>query len=116
MRVNVNEIFTKGGKPLHDFLDYCVRSIQMDLLFIFLVGEDRWIPSGAKAVALYYNFCAPNAPGRVSAVKTLPPYDVRLREAIQPLAAHQNGLKGLPAGQNGPLPPLPAKYLFDRVV
>ena len=100
VRNDINEVFTKGGKPLIDFLDYCVRSIQMDPVFLFLVREYRNGPTPAKAVALYEMFCAPNAPARISAQTVLPPYDVRLREAIILLTPSF----------------LPAKYLFDSVV
>ena len=49
MRTDINEVFSKGGKPLIEFLDYCVRSIQMDLVFMFLVREYHNGPTAAKA-------------------------------------------------------------------
>ena len=104
---NINEFFGRGGKPLLDFLDYCVRSIQMDLVFLFLVREYRDSRTAAKAVALYDMFCAPNAPGRISVGHALPPYDVRLRETIRPLAMN--------LAQSSTPPLSPPKYLFDSL-
>jgi hypothetical protein len=104
-RIDINELFAKGGKPLIDFLDYCVRSVQTDPLFLFLVQEYRNGPTARKAVALFEIFCARDAPGRTSAAKALPLYDARLAEMMRPLTA-----------QNGAAPVLlPPKYLFDSV-
>ena len=117
MRTDINEVFSKGDKPLIEFLDYCVRSIQMDLVFMFLVREYHNGPTAAKAAALYDLFCAPNAPGRLSVREVLPPYDVRLREAISLLTRSTPVSDTDPALQTDFGPPLlPAKYLFDSVV
>ena len=118
MRTDINEVFSKGDKPLIEFLDYCVRSIQMDLVFMFLVREYHNGPTAAKAAALYDLFCAPNAPGRLSAHRILPPYDVRLWKAMRPLTLKSTLPDGTDsAAQTGFCPPLlPAKYLFDSVV
>ena len=94
----MNATFDHGGKPLIDFLDYCVRSIQTDPLFLFLVREYRNGPTAAKARALFELFCARTAPGRISVARSLPPYDLRLEKSLQP-----------------PAPALPPKYLFDFV-
>jgi hypothetical protein len=102
---DIYQIFSKGGRPLLDFLDYCIRSIEVDALFIFLVSEYRNGATRSKAVALYDLFCAPDAPARVSATKALPPYDFRLRETIRPLKAAD-----IAAGA------LPPRYLFDFLV
>jgi hypothetical protein len=97
-RSQLYEIFARGDRPLIDFLDYSVRSIQSDLLFMFLIRDYQGIPSAAKAVALYDMFCAPQAPGRISSRTLLPPFDSRLAKAVTPLTG--SGL-------------LPPKYLFD---
>jgi hypothetical protein len=97
---DIDEVFAKGGRPLIDFLEYCVRSIQMDPVFLFLVRDYRYGPTAAKAIALYRMFCAPSAPGRISLTSVLPPYDCRLQESIRELE-----LKAL----------LPPKYLFDWI-
>src|SRR5437762_12064592 len=76
-RVDIDEVFSKGGRTLIDFLDYSVRSIQMDPVFIFLVREYHTGPTVAKAVALYDLFCAPDSQGRISCLNSLPPKDMR---------------------------------------
>ena len=116
-RIDMNELFSKGGKPLIDFLDYCVRSVQMDPLFLFLVQEYRNSPTAAKAVALFEIFFAPGAPGCTTAARVLPLYDARLTEIMRLLRT--NWLESQGAGmtaQNVYTPVLlPAKYLFDSV-
>ena len=97
-RSQLYEIFARGDRPLIDFLDYSIRSIQPDLLFMFLVRDYQSIPSAPKAVALYDMFCAPGAPGRISSRTLLPPFDLRLAKAITPLIGSTL---------------LPPKYLFD---
>ena len=53
MPLDFDVIFSRGGKRLIDFLDYSVRSVEMDALFIFLVEEYRRHPTTPKAVTLY---------------------------------------------------------------
>ena len=116
--LDLGKILTQGGKSLLDFLNYCVRSIEMDPLFIFLVQEYRNAPTVGRAVALYDIFCAPNAVGRVSAEKTIPPYNVGFAELMRPLKMNWTRLQtsrltAVPC----PVPPvLPPKYLFDTIV
>lgn len=86
MAVNVGEVFARGGKGLIDLLEFCVISVRMDPVFVFLAGEFRTLPTARGAVALYELFCARDAPARLSALRALPPYDLRLPAAIRPLA------------------------------
>jgi hypothetical protein len=101
MAADLHEIFQRGGKALVDLLEYCVRSMQTDIVFSFLVREYRIHPTAAKALALYEMFCAADAPARIAAPRAFPPYAMRIHAAVQPLL------------QN---PTLPPKYLFDFIV
>jgi len=138
--VNVGEVFARGGKGLIDLLEFCVISVRMDPVFVFLVGEYRTHPTAPGAVALYELFCARDAPARVSALRALPPYDLRLSAAARPLAeslertrdardaeaeaaaAEETGEDGggpgvvAPSGVLPPPPLFPARYIFDEVV
>ena len=115
--LDVADVFRRGGKGLIDLLEFCVRSVRTDAVFLFLVGEYRTIPTAAKAVALYDLFCAPHAPARVSASDALPPFNqyvalavTKLREGLE-LAA---STAWAPPAERVPAP-LPAKYLFDDI-
>src|SRR5215204_1999155 len=116
MSLNLDAIFEAGGKRLIDFLDYSVRSGQMDALFLFLVGEYRRSPTTAKAVMLYDLFCARDAPARVSAHQFLPPRNVQLDALVRPARAHWIQAQVRMAQCAPPLPVfLPPKYLFDAI-
>lgn len=134
MAADLNEIFRRGGKPLIDLLEYCVRSARVDPVFVFLAGEYRALPTAAKAVALYHNFCAPGAPARLAAPRALPPYDLSLPAAVRLL--EESRREPRPEPEDAPTPvesdggpptaddlrgeeaprPLPARYLFDALV
>jgi hypothetical protein len=85
---DLNAIFNRGGKRLIDFLDYSVRSAQMDALFVFLVGEYQRNPTNVRAVTLYDFFCAPGAPARVSAEEFLPPRNLQLEMSLRRARVH----------------------------
>ncbi len=85
MAVDLNATFSSGGRPLIDFLEYCVLSIQMDPVFCYLARDFKSLPSATKAVALYEAFCAPTTPARISCHKLLPPFDRRILNDIDPL-------------------------------
>jgi hypothetical protein len=116
--INIGEIINRGGRELIDFLDYCVRSVQMDPLFLFLVREYRNHPTTPKAVTLYEIFCAPDAPARTSDPSVLPPLDLRIETAIRPLKMNLTRVQAAQFGASDPPPPLllPAKFLFDFIV
>lgn len=84
MPVDVNRIFDRGGRELIDLLEFCVLSVQMDPLFVFLVGEYRSAPTADKAQTLYELFCAVGAPARISPHHLLPPKDFRLPQTLAP--------------------------------
>lgn len=114
MALDLNKVFDRGGKPLIDLLDYCVRSTQMDPLFVFLVRHYRTFPSVPRAVALYEIFCVPGAPARLSVPEALPPLDLRIQAALQPWQASVR--PSPPSTTSGAAPRLlPPKYLFDSI-
>lgn len=84
MPVDVGVIFRRGGRDLINLLEYCVYSVQMDPLFLYLVSEYRLAPTTDKALALYELFCAADAPARISLRGELPPKDFRLPQALGP--------------------------------
>lgn len=116
MPTDIDEIFTRGGKPLIDLQDYAVRAVQTDLLFICLVREYREHPAASKAVALFDIFCARQAPARLSVPEILPPVNLQVEAAIRPLALNfaqvQAGLTGATVAPPLMLPP---KFLFDAI-
>lgn len=115
---DIDAIFRCGGQALIEFLEYCVRSVETDAVFAFLVREYRGSPTDHKALALYEMFCAATAPARISAQEALPPTDVRLKVAIQPLQERRNLIGSLQGKPPELIPPsiLPAPYLFDFLV
>lgn len=123
MAVEIDEVFRRGGKGLIDLLEYCVISVQLDPVFVFLAGEYRAQPSALKALALYDAFCAPAAPARVSARHALPPYDLLLSSTIVPVRENvERASRQVEEGtgedsEAEPRTPLliPARYLFDDV-
>src|SRR4051812_20378528 len=118
MAIDVQETFERGGKELLQLLDYCVRSIQMDPLFLFLVRDFRLAPTLPKAVALYEIFCAPKSLGRISVEESLPPRDFRLQEALRPLRLNWTRVEAtrLFDEENRVPAILPPRQLFDFVV
>lgn len=116
MAIDIDDVFTRGGKELIDLLDYAVRSVRTDLLFIFLVHEYRQMPTTPKACALYDFFCAPLAPARVSAAELLPPVNPHLAVTMRPLQINLAAVTAAQAGGTAMPPPfLPAKFLFDAL-
>jgi hypothetical protein len=118
--VEIQQLFRVGGKQLIDLLDYCVKSMQMDPLFLFLVQEYRNAPTALKAVALYDLFCAAQAVAKVSAAEALPPFNGRMQEVIMPIKVSIGALPPVPANPDSQSQEirrliLPPKYLFDSV-
>ena len=114
MAIDLHDVFERGGKPLINLLDYCVRSVQLDPVFVFLVRHYRNFPSVPRAVALYEIFCSPAAPARLSVPEVLPPLNLRIQAALQPWQASLR--LSLELSRNGATPRLlPPKYLFDSI-
>jgi hypothetical protein len=114
MPIDLDDIFTRGGKRLIDVLNYCVRSVQMDPVFAFLVEEYRLSPSQTKAVALYDMFAAPGAPARINAAALLPPRELALQIVIENLRRPQPRLDSTEIGPLRLQVP-PGKYIFDAL-
>jgi hypothetical protein len=130
MTVDVDLLIRRGGRPLVDILNYCVCSINVDAMFLFLVHEYRVAPTTDKAVAVYEVFCAPAAPARISIENNLPPKDPRILHAIAPYAnAYRAPDPPTPSQSEGPSQSeessdapwlgnrmlLPPKYFFDSL-
>jgi len=114
--IDIDAIFARGGERLIALLDYGVRSVQPDLLFVFLVEEYRQHPTTPKAIALYDVFCAPQAPARLSASEMLAPFSLQMETAMRPL--RQNLAQVETARTKATARPpliLPPKYLFDAL-
>ena len=116
MPVDLDEIFSRGGKELIDLLDYAVRAVKPDLLFVFLVQEYRLLPTAPKVVALYDIFCAPQAPARLSAAEMLPPASLQMDVAVRLVRLNLSQVEAARAGASV-APPLilPPKFLFDAI-
>lgn len=116
MPIDIDEIFTRGGKRLIDLLDYAVRAVQTDVLFVFLVREYREHPTTPKAVALFDIFCTPQALARLSVSEILPPLNLQIGAAMRPLRLNLAQVQATRA-EATVAPPLilPAKFLFDTI-
>lgn len=129
MAVDLREVFRRGGRGLIDLLDYAVKSMQTDVVFVCLVDVYRLDPTVARALALGEVFCAPTAPLRLKGAEVvLPPRDGRLEGTLSPLrqalarqalATPTSEGEGQDEGDARPaivVPPRLPKYLFDFVV
>jgi hypothetical protein len=110
MPIDIDQVFSRGGAELIELLNYCVRSVQMDPIFGFLVDEYRLCPTAPKAVALYDVFLAPEAPARINAAALLPPREQSLQVVIQ------NFRSGLAPSVTAKPKIQPGKFVFDALV
>src|SRR5438105_2726957 len=81
-------LIARAEHDLMNLIVYCVRSIQMDPVFLCLVQDYRTSPTVAKAVALYDLFCVPNGLARLSTQEVIPPMNLRIQSAIRPFREH----------------------------
>jgi hypothetical protein len=111
--MDVLETLDRRSKGTLDFLDYCVRAMQLDPLFVFLAQEYRINPTIPKAVALFHTFCAPVAPAKVS----IEPDHERMQHLMRPITVSWTRMQAAlvfgPGNAAPPIPPPPA--LFDSV-
>ena len=125
--IKIEEIFSGGGRDLINLLEYSVLSINVDLLFVYLVREFRVRPSAAAAIALHDLFCCSDSPARVSCEAALFPKDARLTQAISPYRASSpdaSSVSALPRDSSDQhakttrfeAPLLPPRYIFDSLV
>lgn len=124
MPVDIEAVFTTGGRGLVEFLQHCVMATELDPIFVFLAREYRTIPTRDKAIALFDMFCAEGALARISPLPLLPPRNLGLVQAIASLRkvpmpavpASVETTEETPKEVARPIPPpvvLPPKYLFD---
>jgi hypothetical protein len=111
--MEVLETWDRRSAGMLDFLDFCVRSMQMDPLFVYLVQEYRANPTVPKAVALFHTFCAPAAVAKVS-VNT---DDPQIQNAMRPITVSWTRMQAaLVFGPGNGAPPLsPPASIFDRL-
>jgi hypothetical protein len=105
MALNLDSMMDRGGRRLLDLLEYCIRSVQIDPVFLFLVRDYRLAATPAKALVLYESFCQPRALARLSVHEALPPYNLRFEAGMRQLIARP--------GQAGSA--LAPRELFDGV-
>ena len=116
--VDITEILERGGAPRHAFLRYCVLSMNMEPMFVFLAQEYRLRPGHAAALALFDVFCARQASARLRAYELLPPRELLVEAAIAGIRAQWTQMQS-------PEPPdeasairlaTPSRNLFDAIV
>jgi hypothetical protein len=127
--IDFDDVLTRGGDELIQFLHFCVYSVEPAPLFVALAKEFRFRPTIPSALVLYENFCAEGAPVRVRADAVLPPLDKRLEQMVSRLrqevrlfeAAALSPPPAEGADSSGerrrkPSAPAPVLFLFDHVV
>ena len=92
--VAITEVLTRGGAPRIALLRYCVMSVTMEPVFVFLTQEYRLRPTHVAALALYDVFCAPDAPARIKAGDALPPRNLGLVAAARSIRQQWDYLQG----------------------
>ena len=142
MAIQLEQVFSAGGRPLIELLSHCAFSINTDALFLYLVREFRFRPEASAAIALHDVFCATNSPACIHDKSLIAPRDWRLSSEIEPLrnavtAAPGTGKQEIDSPveesaieeesrpqamedesdgpEETPPPPLPSVLLFDRL-
>ena len=140
MPIQVDQVFSQGGRALVDLLIHSVLSINTDVLFLYLVREYRFRPDTPSAIALYDVFCHPQSRARISETSLLAPKDLRLSQSVESLRRALEAARQVPhvaetslseatgsdvtgdheadtaeSSPVAPVIPLPPRYLFDAV-
>jgi hypothetical protein len=110
MAIDLEQVFAGGGKELIDVLNYCVRGVQIDPVFLFLVQEYRLAPTASRAIALYDMFIGLDAPARIAAGDLLPPRELGLQRLIEGWRPAKQAAIA-PANSNSG----PGKFIFDSL-
>lgn len=115
--VDLWKILDRGGAERLALLRYCVLSVTMEPLFVYLVQEYRYRPAHAAALALFDVFCAQQAPARLRAYELLPPRALRVQAAIAAVRAQwaQMQLAESPPEDTAVRIATPARTLFDEI-
>jgi hypothetical protein len=116
--VDIEDLLNRGGAGRIALLRYCVMSIRMEPIVVFLAQEYRYRPSHAGALALFDLFCDEHAPARLEAYELLPPRQLGLRAALARVRAQWNQMKSPAPEDEEELIAVttPARDLFDAVV
>ena len=115
--VDITEILMKGGEQRIALLRYCVISMAIEPVFVFLAQEYRLRPTHAAALALYDVFCARDALARIKALDALPPRNLQLHATVQSIREQWTQLQSPPHADDRPDVAItaPHRNLFDRV-
>ena len=115
--MDLTEILTTGGEQRVALLRYCVMSVAMEPVFVFLAQEYRLRPAHAGALALYDIFCARDAVARIGVLEALPPRNLQLQAAIESIREQWTQLQSQPQADEHPGVAItsPHRNLFDRV-
>jgi hypothetical protein len=115
--VDIGEILLRGGEERVALLRYCVMSVTLEPVFVFLTHEYRLRPTHGAALGLYDVFCAPEAPAKVQALSALPPRNLRLSAAALSIRQQWTRLQSSeePADGSSVWMSIPHKDLFDLV-
>jgi hypothetical protein len=116
--IDIADTLARGGSGRMDLLRYCVMTITMEPVFLFLAGEYRLRPTHAGALALYDVFCEPRSPARLSAHELLPPRDLALSTGIAQIRERWTAMQAPAQDDEAPgrVPAGPARSLFDSLV
>jgi hypothetical protein len=116
--VDIEDLLVRGGAGRIALLRYCVMSIRMEAVFIFLAQEYRYRPSHAGALALFDLFCGEHAPARLKAYELLPPRQLGLSAAVTRVREQWHQMQSPPPQDENDLIAVmtPARDLFDTIV
>ena len=117
-RPDLDLIFSGGGKPALELLEYCVRTVRMEPVFVFLVSDYRLHPSAGKALALHDVFCAPDIRFRTITWETFRAGSGMLSSTIHSVrtAVLKATAANLAAPQQRLPATLPPRHVFDSLV
>ena len=115
MAIDVETEFTRGGRVVVDFLTFCVMSIRLEPLFVYLVRDYRSRPTPGAALALFDCFCARDAPGRLRALpaELLPPVNLKFEREVGRFGDRSEVVPGATADEASVGRVFPPRYLFD---
>lgn len=113
----IDEILAAGGERRIALLQFCVMSVTMEPLFVFLARAYCLRPTHIGALALYDVFCAADAPARIRALHVLPPRHLRLLSDIQIIRSQWAQMRSDEVPDEGSSVPItvPHRHLFDFV-
>lgn len=119
--IDVADTLVRGGQARIDLLKFCVMSIAMEPVFLFLAAEYRLRPTHAGALALYDVFCDPGSAARLRTYELLPPRELALAAEVARLRERWTAMQAPPPEEDAEQEPrtIPAgagRTLFDTLV